>query len=149
MAARGEPDVQEVINEGKRALGRQKSQFQRDISNGHKLIDLDRTFNELEKVSEAVLKRKFGPLRHRQKIEITSLYPMLQRIMVHAKNGINRRLTARKSNLHPWKIRFDIQMPQEAFDLLHKGIIITIIMSRVDTFLYLIALLLEPPDSLF
>ena len=44
MAARSEPDVQQVINGIKQVLGRQKSQFQWDISNGHKLRDLDRTF---------------------------------------------------------------------------------------------------------
>ena len=78
MVTRSEPDMQQAINGVKRALGRQKSQFQRDISNVHKLRDLDRIFNELGKVSEAVVKGKFGPLRHRQKIEITSLYPVLE-----------------------------------------------------------------------
>ena len=42
---------------------------------------------------------------------------------MRAKDGINRRLTARMSKLNPWKVRFDIPMPQEVFDLLHKGII--------------------------
>ena len=95
------------------------------------------------------MKGKCGPLRYRQKIEITSLYPMLERIMVHTKNGINRRLTARMSKLHSWKVRFEISMPQEVFDLLHKGIIIIIIMSRKLIHSCIIALLLEPPDSLF
>ena len=70
--------MQQAINGVKRALGRQKSKFQRDISNGHKLRDLNGTFNELVKVSEAIVKGKFGLLWHRQKIEITSLYPMLE-----------------------------------------------------------------------
>ena len=120
--------MQQAINGVKRALGRQKSKFQRDISNGHKLRDLNGTFNELVKVSEAIVKGKFGLLWHRQKIEITSLYPMLERTMVHAKNGINRHLTARVSKLHPCKVYFDILMPQEVLDLLH--IISIIIMSR-------------------
>ena len=125
MVTGSEPDMQQAINGVKRALGRQKSKFQRDISNGHKLRDLDGTFNDLVKVSEAIVKGKFGPLWHRQKIEITSLNPMLERTMVHAKN---RRLTARVRKLHPWKVHFDILMPQEVLDLLH--IITIIIMSR-------------------
>ena len=123
MAARGEPDLQQVIDGIKGALKRQKSHFQRNIFNAHKLRDLDDTFNELMKVSETVVKGKFGSRRHRHKNEITQVYPMLYHIMVRAKNGINRRLSPRMSKLHPWKVCFDISMPQEVFDLLHKGII--------------------------
>ena len=110
MAARGEPDLQQVIDGIKGALKRQKSHFQRNMFNAHKLRDLDDTFNELMKVSEAVVKGKFGSLRHRHKNEITQVYPMLYRIMVRAKNGINRRLS-------PRILCFDISMPQEVFDL--------------------------------
>ena len=65
MVTRSEPDMQQAINGVKRALGLQKSKFQRDLSNGHKLRDLDRAFNDLVKVSEAIVKGKFGLLWHR------------------------------------------------------------------------------------
>lgn len=127
MAARSDSDEedneQQVINGVKGALERQKSQFQSKISNVHKLRDLDKTFQELDQFAEAIVKGKFGPLRHRHEHEITLVYPMLERIMIRAKNGINRRLTPQMSYLHPWIVRFDVPMPQEVFTLLHKGIV--------------------------
>ena len=57
--------MQQAINGVKRALGQQKSKFQRDLSNGHKLRDLDGAFNDLVKVSEVIVKGKFGLLWHR------------------------------------------------------------------------------------
>ena len=129
--------------------------------------DLDRTFNELEKVSETVVKGKFGPLWHRQKNEITSLYPMLERTMVHAKNGINRRLLTRMSKLHPWKVRKSTLTSNASSSFRPRAqryynynnnyyyyyyyyyYDYYYYVKSVDTVLYLITLLLEPPDSLF
>lgn len=118
MAARSEPDQEEIINGIKGALNRQKSEFERRISNVHKLKDLDQTFKALEKVADAVVKGKYGPLRYRHEHEINHVYPMLERTMIRAKNGINRRLTSRMSKLHPWMICFDVPTPQEVFSLL-------------------------------
>ena len=84
---------------------------------------LDETFKALEKVAKAVVKGKYGPLRYRHEHEITHVYPMLERIMIRAKKGINRRLTPRMSKIHPWMICFDVPMPQEVFELLNKGTI--------------------------
>ena len=123
MAAQNEPDQEELITGIKGALNRQKSQFGCRISNAYKLKDLDQTFKALEKVAEAVVKGKYGPLRYRHEHEISHVYPMLERIMIRAKNGINRRLTPRMSKLHPWMICFDVAMSQEVFNLLYKGII--------------------------
>ena len=84
---------------------------------------VDKTFKELDQFAEAIVKGKFGPLRHRHEHEITHVHPMLERIMIRAKNGINRRLSTRMSKLHPWIVCFDVSMPQEVFALLHKGIV--------------------------
>ena len=65
MAAQNEPDQEELITGIKGALNRQKSQFGRRISNAYTLKDLDQTFKALEKVAEAVVKGKYGPLRYR------------------------------------------------------------------------------------
>lgn len=123
MASQNEPDHEELFNGIKGALNPQKSEFERRISNVHKLKDLDGTFNALQKVAEAVVKGKYGPLRYRHKHEISHGYPMLQRTMIRAKNGINRCLTPRMSKVHPWMICFDVPMPQEVFNLLKKGIV--------------------------
>lgn len=128
MASQNEPDQEELFNGIKRALNRQKSEFERRISNVHKLKDLDETFNALEKVAEAVVKGKYGPLCYRHEHEISHVYPMLERTMIRAKNGINRRLTPRMSKIHPWMICFDVPMPQEVFNLLNKGIVIAQVM---------------------
>ena len=123
MASQSEPDQEELFNGIKGALKRQKSKFERQISNVHKLKDLDETFNALEKLAEAVVKGKYGPLRYRHEHEISHVYPMLERTMIIAKNGINTRLTPRMSKIHPWVICFDVPMPQEVFSLLNKGIV--------------------------
>ena len=62
MVARSKSDMQQVINGIKGALEWQKLQFERDITNAHKLRDIHKTFIELEKLSEAVVKGKFGLL---------------------------------------------------------------------------------------
>ena len=123
MASQSEPDHDELINGITRGLNRQKSEFQRRISNVHKLKDLDETFKELEKVVEAVVKGKYGPLCYRHEHEISHVYPMLVRTMIHAKNGIYRRLSPRMSKIHPWMICFDVPMAQEVFNLFNKGIV--------------------------
>ena len=73
--------------------------------------DLDRIFQELGKLAEAVVKGKYGPLRDRCQHEISPLYPMLERTMIRAKKGIYRRLSPRMSKIHPWVICFDDPMP--------------------------------------
>ena len=62
------------------------------------------------------MKGKYGPLRYRHEHKIIYVYPMLKRIMICAKKGINRCLT-------PWMTCFDVLMPQEVFELLNKGIL--------------------------
>ena len=118
MAFKNEPVQEEFFNGIKGALNCQKSGFERRISNFRKLKDLDETFNELEKVTEAVVKGKYGPLRYRNEHEISHVYPMLERTMIRAKNGINRCLTLRMSKIHPWMSCFDVLMPQEVFNVL-------------------------------
>ena len=63
MASQNEPDQEQLFNGIKGALKRQKSKFERQISNVHKFKDLDETFNALEKLAEAVVQGKYGPLR--------------------------------------------------------------------------------------
>ena len=75
MADRSEATEGELIISIKEALKREKSKFQRRISNAHKLKDLDSTFQELNKLPEAVVKGTFGGLRERPKYSITELYP--------------------------------------------------------------------------
>lgn len=116
MASESEPGPDELINGITGALYCQKLGFQQQISNGHKLKDLDETFKALEKVAKAVVKGKYGPLRYRHEHKIIHVYPMLKRIMIRAKKGINRCLT-------PWMICFDVLMPQEVFELFNKGIV--------------------------
>ena len=50
MADSSEPTEEELIFSIKEALKHSKSEFERRISNGHKLRDLDITFNRLNKV---------------------------------------------------------------------------------------------------
>ena len=107
MASLSEPGPDELINGITEALYRQKSEFQRKISNVHKLKDLDETFIALEKVTKAVVKGKYGPLRYRHEHEISQVHPMLERIMIRAKKGINKFLSPRMSKIHPWMICFD------------------------------------------
>ena len=113
----------ELIISIKEALKREKSKFERRISNAYKLKDLNDSFKELNKLAEAVVKGKFGGLRERPKYSIGELYPMLQRSMICAKTAINRRLSLKMSKLHPWMVCFDLPMPQEVFNLLHKEIL--------------------------
>ena len=49
----------------KDALKREKSKFQRGIWNAHTLKDLGKTFHELNKLAESVVKGNFGALRER------------------------------------------------------------------------------------
>ena len=49
----------------KDALKREKSKFQRGIGNAHTLKDLGKTFHELNKLAESVVKENFGALRKR------------------------------------------------------------------------------------
>ena len=113
----------ELIISRKEALRREKSKFERRISNAYKLKDLDDSFKELNKLAEAVVKGKFGGLRERPKYSIGELYPMLQRSMIRTKTAINRCLSSTMSKLHPWMVCFDLPMPQEVFNLLHKEIL--------------------------
>ena len=106
----------ELIISIKEALKREKSKFERRISNAYKLKDLDDSFKELNKLAEAVVKGKFGGLRERPKYSIGELYPMLQRSMIRAKTAINRRLSLKMSKLHPWMVCFDLPMPEEVFN---------------------------------
>ena len=101
MADQCEVKEGELINSIKEALKREKSKFQLRISNAYKLKDLDNTFQELNKLAEAVVKGKFGGLRERPKYSIGELYPMLQRCMIRAKTAIFRRLSSKMSKVHP------------------------------------------------
>ena len=123
MADHSEPTEGELIISIKEALKREKSKFEPRISNAHKLRDLDSTFQDLNKLVESVVKAKFGGLRQRPKHSLGELYPMLQRSMIRAKTAIDRRLCLRMSKLHPWMVVFDLPMPQEVFNLLHKVIL--------------------------
>ena len=80
MADQSEVTEGELIISIKEALKREKSKFERRISNAYKLRDLDKTFYELNQLAEAVVKAKFGGLRERPKYSVGELYPMLQRI---------------------------------------------------------------------
>ena len=63
LATCNESDEDEIVNGIKGALTRQKWNFQCQISNVHKLTDLSQTFQKLEKLAEAVVKAKYGPLQ--------------------------------------------------------------------------------------
>ena len=123
MADQCEANEGEQIFSIKEALKREKSKFKRRISNAYKLKDLDNTFQELNKLAEAVVKGKFGGLRERPKQSISELYPMLQRSMIRAKTAIFRRLSSKMSKVHPWMVCFNLPMPQEVFNLLHQEIL--------------------------
>lgn len=123
MADQCEANEGELIISIKEALNREKSKFERRISNAYKLKDLDNTFQELNKLAEAAVKGKFGGLRERPKYSIGELYPMLQRSMIRAKTAIFRRLSSKMSRVHPWMVCFDLPMPQEVFNLLRKEIL--------------------------
>ena len=69
------------------------------------------------------MKGKFGGLRERPKYSIGELYPMLQRSMIRAKTASFRRLSSKMSKVHPWMVCFDLPMPHEVFNLLHKEIL--------------------------
>ena len=123
MADYSEPTDEELISSIKEALKHNKSALQQRIANGHKLRDLDITFNRLNNVAELVVKGNFEGIRDRPKYKIAELYPMLQRCMIRAKCAIDRRLSPRMSKLHPWMVVFDLPMAREVFNLLHKEIL--------------------------
>ena len=123
MADRSEPSEGELIFSIKEALKREKSAFERRISNVHKLGDLDLTFHHLNQVAELVVKGNFGGIRERPKHKLGELYPMLKRCMIRAKSAIDRRLYPRMSKLHPWMVVFDLPMAREVFSLLQKEVI--------------------------
>ena len=123
MADQCEATEGELIASVKAALKREKSKFERRISNTYRLKDLNNTFVELNKLAEDVVKAKFGGLRERPKHSIDKLYPMLQRSMIRAKTTIYPRLSPKMSKLHPWLVYFDLPMPQEVFNVLHKEIL--------------------------
>ena len=123
MADQCEANEGELIFSIKEALKREKSKLKRRISNAYKLKDLDNTFQELNKLAEAVVKGKFGGLCERPNHSIGELYPMLQRSMIRAKTTVFRRLSSKMSKVHPWMVCFNLPMPQEVFILLHKEIL--------------------------
>lgn len=63
FAACNESGEEEIVSGIKGALTRQKWKFQCQISNVDKLTDLSQTFEKLEKLAEAVVKAKYGPLQ--------------------------------------------------------------------------------------
>ena len=69
LAACNESDEEEIVTGTKGALTRQKWNFQCQISNVHKLTDLSETFQKLEKLPEAVVKAKYGPLQRQVRYE--------------------------------------------------------------------------------
>ena len=123
MADSSEPTEEELIFSIKEALKHSKSEFERRISNGQKLRDLDITFNRLNKVAELAVKGNFGAIRERPKYKLGELCPMLQRCMIRAKCAIDRRLSPRMSKVHPWMVIFDLPMAQEVFNILHKDVL--------------------------
>ena len=60
-ATEGELNFQKRCTEGLR----EKSKFQRGMGNAHTLKDLGKTFHELNKLAESVVKGSFGALRER------------------------------------------------------------------------------------
>lgn len=117
FAACNESDEEEIVNGIKGALTRQKWKFQCQISNVDQLTDLSQTFEKLEKLAEAVVKAKYGPLQCQVGYEGSRVQSLLELAMIRAKNGIYRRLTTRMSTVHPWMVCCDIHMPREVFDL--------------------------------
>ena len=113
MADSSEPTEEELIFSIKEALKHSKSEFERRISNGQKLRDLDITFNRLNKVSELAVIGNFGAIRERPNYKLGELCPMLQRCMIRAKCAIDRRLSPRMSKVHPWMV----------FNILHKDVL--------------------------
>ena len=99
------------LNFHKSALKREKSKFQRGIWNAHTLKDLGKTFHELNKLAESVVKENFGSLRER-----TNYYRIGEIAIIH-------RLSPKMSIVHPWMICLDLPMPHEVFDLLNKEIL--------------------------
>ena len=105
----------------KDALKREKSKFQWGIWNAHTLEG--KTFHELNKLAESVLKGNFDGLRERTNYyRIREICPRLQRSMVRAKTAIIHRLCP-MSTVHPWMVCFDLPMPYEIFDFLNKEIL--------------------------
>ena len=118
-----DPKENEVVDSIKSSLGRVKYNLSRKTLNNYNQHDLRRMFTELDRVIEDIVKAKYGSLQHRPKYEQGKLYPMLERSMERAHRTIYRRLTAQMSKLHPWLICFEVAMPQEVFNLLHKTIL--------------------------
>ena len=105
----------------KDALKREKSKFQRRIWNAH--ILKGKTFHELNKLAESVVKGNLDGLRERTNYyRIREICPMLQRGMVRAKTAVIHRLCP-VSTVHPWMVCFDLLMPHEVFDFLNKEIL--------------------------
>lgn len=117
------PNEQNVIDGIKRCLEREKSKLFVVTSNVHKLRDLSMVFNELNRLTEDVVKGKYGSIRDRHKHELANIYPMLERLMKRIHSAIMRRLSPRMSRLHLWLICFDVAMPQELFTVLHETIL--------------------------
>ena len=71
----------------KDALKREKSKFQQGIWNAHTLKG--KTFHELNKLAESVVKGNFDGLRERTNYyRIREICPMLQRGMVHGSTQV-------------------------------------------------------------
>ena len=94
--------------------------MKRRIGNAHTLKDLGKTFHELNKLVESVVKGNFGGLReHTNLYRIGEICSMLQRSMVRSTTVIIRRLSPKMSIIHPWLVGFALSMPHEVFDLLN------------------------------
>lgn len=117
------PTVGEVIITLKRSLEREESSLIQKTSNRYNLRDLSRTFSELDRVAEDVVRAKYGSLEHRHEFEQARLFPVLERVMEKTHRTIIQRLTPRMSKLYPWLVCFDVSMPQEVFNLFLKTIL--------------------------
>ena len=75
MADQCEATEGELIISIKEALKREKSKFERRISNAYRLKDLDNTFFELNKLAEDVVKAKFEVFVRDPNIALVSYIP--------------------------------------------------------------------------
>ena len=114
---------EELIYSIKEALRHKKSAFQRRIANGHKLRDLDITFNRLNQISELAVKENFEGIRERPKHKLGELYPKLEHCIIRVNSPIDRRLSPRMSKFHPLMVVFDLPMARGVFNLLQKEIL--------------------------
>ena len=120
MAASSDPTESEVINTIKKSLDSQKLSLITRTGNAHNRRDLSRTFLELNRTAEYVVKANYGQLQYRCEFEQARLFPMLERVLERAHRAILRRLSPRMSKLHPWLVCFDVSIPKEVFALLKK-----------------------------